>query len=265
MFKINNLVLILSLLLIKGKNNDKKLMKYLFDLSLNQGFQSEQLDALKLVPETENLSKADRLNRTVTNILEAIVIEKPVESKEIKPLWDLIDPLVRLVLLNQTQVQSIWNATKNLIQKKSFLEWANLPNEVKQFLLEQHKQNLYLNITFNEWGWVKSDSFFASANLFSLLSTEQISQVDAVKCSLAKLSFDLLVNTTAVKETFYSHHRILVSYENNEALEMDLPYFDFPLREFTSTANVNQPTVFAAYSQALGNLITFLIQIKYFI
>lgn len=213
---------------------------------------------------SESPNKVDLFNRTVQNIVEASVTDKLDNyTKDIKPLWNLIDPLVRLALLNQTQVQQLWNATESLSKNKTKLEWASLPDDVKSFLLEQSKQNIFLNLTFAQWGWVALDSCFATNELNTLLTDEQINIIPAVQSILNRLSFDQLINTTAVKTSLYSHHRILMNFENNESFEMDLPYFDFPLREFT--ASLKQPTVYAVYSQGLGNLITFLIQIKYFL
>jgi len=149
------------------------------------------------------------------------------------------------------------------MKNKTKLEWEYIPTEVRTFLLEQSNQRNYLNLTFSQWGWVRPDSCFALMNLYSLLSQEQIDVVPMVESILSQLKFNQMINTTAIKETFYSHHRILLSFENNENFEMDLPYLDFPLREFTLSSN--QPSIFAAYSQGLGNLLSFLIQIKYFL
>jgi hypothetical protein len=178
-------------------------------------------------------------------------------------LWNLIDPLVRLALLNQTQVQKFWKVTENLSENKNKLDWMELPDDVRNFLINQFKENQYLNITFNEWGWGKFDSNFASSNLYALLSQEQIDVIPQIESIINKISFDQLINTTTIKDKFYSHHRILINLKNNANFMMDLPYFDFPLGEFTVSST--QPSIYAVYSQGLGNLISFLIQIKYFL
>jgi hypothetical protein len=149
------------------------------------------------------------------------------------------------------------------MKNKTKLEWEYIPNEVRIILLEQSNQQSYLNLTFAQWGWVRSDSCFASTNLYSLLSQEQIDLVPVVESILRQMKFNHIINTTAIKETFFSHHRILLSSENNENFEVNMPYLDFPLREFTLSSN--QPSIFAVYSQALGDLLSFLIQIKYFL
>ena len=55
------------------------------------------------------------------DVLNATINEQEELEKE-KYLWNLIDPLVRLALLNQTQVQKFWKATESLSENKNKLD-----------------------------------------------------------------------------------------------------------------------------------------------
>jgi hypothetical protein len=53
-------------------------------------------------------NKIEAFNRTVLNIIESTVLTVGENhTDKVQPLWNIMDPLVRLALLNQTQVQAI--------------------------------------------------------------------------------------------------------------------------------------------------------------
>jgi len=56
----------------------------------------------------DHKKRIESLNHTVLNILESTVLSvKENNTDRVQPLWNIMDPLVRLALLNQTQVQTI--------------------------------------------------------------------------------------------------------------------------------------------------------------
>ena len=56
----------------------------------------------------DHKNRIEALNRTVLNILESTILRVGENNTDrVQPLWNIMDPLVRLALLNQTQVQAI--------------------------------------------------------------------------------------------------------------------------------------------------------------
>jgi hypothetical protein len=149
----------------------------------------------------QNARFLSQLNRSIVKIQNATVDPTTPLSLTIVNLWDLLPAVNRLLLLNQTQVQTLgYNVNQNFSASK--LLWVNLPTPVQNLLSSQLVNLGLLNLSFLEWGWVNSntDQFFNST-LYSLLSTNQVALLPNVTNLLNQISFSQVVNSTALRRS----------------------------------------------------------------
>ena len=144
-----------------------------------------------------------RLNSSVLKIKNATVDSSTPLSTTVVNLWDLLPPINRFLLLNQTQVQSLgWSVTQNLASNTTRLQWSTLPTSVQNLLSNQFTNLNFLYLSYLDWAWVNSnaDQFF-NVTLYSLLSTDQVALLPTISTITNQLSLSQVVNTTALKRT----------------------------------------------------------------
>jgi hypothetical protein len=152
------------------------------------------------------------------------------DKLNIKPLWDLLSPLHRFVLLNQTGLQSLWNVRNNLEKSLTKLEWNSLPDNAQTFLKTQAKNLGFLDLTFLELSWVNSDKEkFHDATLKSLLSKELIDRLAELYDSINRLTYDQLVNLDLLSQ----HVNLDELYVN-----FGLNYLPMPPRPYNTITSV---------------------------
>lgn len=135
------------------------------------------------------------------SLVQQSVADVDQEKFNIKPLWDLLSPLHRFVLLNQTGVQSLWNVRDNLDKSTTRLEWNSLPDNVKSFLKNQETNLGFLDLTFLDLNWVNSDKEkFHDTKLKSLISKDLNDKLPELFESTNKLSYDQLVNVDLLSQ-----------------------------------------------------------------
>ena len=116
-------------------------------------------------------------------------------------LWDLISPVYRFLLLNQTQISKLrqWNIKQQVEASQKNIKWSFLTKNVQSLLLKQKNQNTFVNLTFNDWGWVISSDLLANATLISLLTLKGQSILNNLTAEMASLNFNTALNITALK------------------------------------------------------------------
>jgi hypothetical protein len=199
-------------------------------------------------------------------ILGSSLVLNPADN--IKYFWDLINPLARFLLLNQTQVSSIpFNVTSQLQQNVSNLNWVALPADVQSFLLSQSPAAL-LNLTYLQWGWVDLSNTFASTTLFSLLSVKQQNSLPNASVILAPITYSLNVDLTVLNQTLSSNQN---SYKRKKNLvgEFFESFFDqlsvvLPKNrnKRSSFSRYRQPTAASTYANAVSVAQRFLKSLK---
>lgn len=202
-----------------------------------------------------------RLNSSYQTLLKATNIQDL--THDIRHLWDLLNPVVRFVLLNQTQISSLpFNVTIQLQTDVNNLNWTYLPTNVQSVLLAQ-TPSMLINLSFLNWGFVDSANSFADSTVNSLLPTTVQNSLASVYILLAPLSFDLQVDLTALNQTLqatttasYNHRqhgvtvrRFLESFF--ESFERLLP--EGRHRRFPSRFPIKkQPTASSTFSEAMS-------------
>jgi hypothetical protein len=137
------------------------------------------------------------LQKNAVKLTNAVVATQSTDSKYI---WDLIDPVYRFVLLNQSLIFVQWNVAQALANNQTKLNWDSIPANVQTILLTERTNNLFLNLTFLDWGWVNSNTdAFSGVTLFSLLSAQAQSVYANVSATLAPLTLNTLVNATLLR------------------------------------------------------------------
>ena len=117
-------------------------------------------------------------------------------------LWDLISPLTRFILLNQTRIQNIWNVKQAILLNQTKLDWSSLPSYVKSILVNDTFQQSLINMTFSNWGWTDSTSQYANVTLFSLIPSKYLLNLPNITNILSNLRFNLVLNTTILAQSF---------------------------------------------------------------
>lgn len=151
--------------------------------------------------QNQNAKFVSKLNRSISKIQNATVDPTTPLSTTIVNLWDLLPPVNRLLLLNQTQVQNLgYNVNQNFSAAR--LLWVNLPTPVQNLLSSQLVNLAVLNLSYLDWAWVNSntDQFFNST-LYSLLSANQVALLPNVTNLLNQISFSQVVNTTLLRRS----------------------------------------------------------------
>ena len=145
------------------------------------------------------------MNSTVNALLNATltadqVAALPAGSNTTKTLWDLIDPKLRFLLLNQTAVSASWNVTQALSLNQTKLDWATIPSSVQAILQQEQQSQQIAQLSFLAWGWVNSNTdMFANTTLASLLSTQSKALLPNMTALVSQLHFESVVNMTLLK------------------------------------------------------------------
>ena len=119
-----------------------------------------------------------------------------VSSSDTEYLWNLINPVIRFLILNQTRINSNleWNITQKLETNPASLDWDSLPEKVQVFLLAENSRNTFQELKFRHWGWVTESSVFADFSLKFLLKLQAQEYIPHVIALLAPLSFDSILD-----------------------------------------------------------------------
>lgn len=141
-------------------------------------------------------------------------IENSPEQNEI--LWNIISPLFRVVVLNQTQLsnESVSYLNENSINHDSstkYLDWNYLPSNVQSILSIQKGIDLF-NLKFSDWGWTNYYDDYANLTLISILPEENKYTMN----SIFKLIEPLRFNTSIDSSIVY----------NNDLNDLFMPDFD---------------------------------------
>jgi len=147
-------------------------------------------------------NKLSRLNSSVKSILSVSSLAIP--GDQVAFFWDLINPVARFLLLNQTQVSSLpFDVISQLRQDVRNLNWAALPAGVQSFLLAQSDADL-LSLTYLQWGWVDTTNTFASTTLYSLLPANLQNALPNAFNLLAPVTYDFSIDLTVLNQTLYN-------------------------------------------------------------
>jgi len=121
-------------------------------------------------------------------------------SQNTKYVWDLIHPVNRFLLLNQTQIRTNWNVREKLNSNETRLEWSSLPESVKNVLLEQQANNGFFDQTFLDLGWVNAETEpFSKATLRSIVPNSLNLFFENITAILKRAEFDMIVNMTVLR------------------------------------------------------------------
>ena len=159
----------------------------------------------------------NKVNKT-TEILVSAVVPALGSGNDTAYLWDLIEPVQRFLLLNQTSIAATlsWNVTQQLQQNLTDLSWATIPSNVQLFLQQELLLNQFSNLTFFSWGWTDSNNTFASTTLISLLTSQGQQNLPIIQSILAPLTFSTILNTTVLTQ---GHRRARPNHQVRELFE----------------------------------------------
>lgn len=125
----------------------------------------------------------------------------PNAANDVRYFWDLISPVARFAILNQTQISQLpFNVTLSLQSNLASMNWTQLPANVQSTLLNQPVSSL-LSLTYQQWGWADASNTFANTTLLSLLSSSVQSNLANVYILLAPLAYDSQIDLTALNQT----------------------------------------------------------------
>jgi hypothetical protein len=146
-------------------------------------------------------------------------------TNDIYFIWDLLNPIVRFLLLNQTQVITYspsFNITHQILTNSNGLNWNELPGKVQTLLMSQNNNNAILSLTFSQWGWTESVQY-ANLTLKSLLpnwSRSSLADIlNVMKPVQLDLKIDLIYLNKLIRPIWW--HR----YSLNEFLNSIFEYF----------------------------------------
>lgn len=147
------------------------------------------------------MRQINSVNKSAQLITSAIV--SSLSGNNTVYLWDLLDPVRRFIFLNQPVISSdqSWNVTQQLQLNQTNLNWATIPSNVQIFLLGEQFQNLFVNLTFTEWGWITTDQTFENTTLYSLFTSQAKQNLPQIQSLLAPLNFNVILNTTVLTKS----------------------------------------------------------------
>jgi hypothetical protein len=143
-------------------------------------------------------------------------------SQSTKYVWDLIHPIYRFLLLNQTQINQNWNVRQKLDSNETRLEWNSLPESVKNALLEQQANDGFFDQTFLDLGWVDAETQpFSNTTLRSIVPSSMNSLFENITTILKKAEFDMIVDMSGLKPKHVEIEleNVLEMFEKNIATE----------------------------------------------
>lgn len=133
--------------------------------------------------------------------------------------------------MNQTDVNSLsFNIEERLQTETNCLNWAYLPINVQNFLLNQ-KPNL-IHLTYLQLGWVDYTSQFAGTELYSLVSKRGLVILPLMSDYVSDLNFDLRIDIDFLKKILKNelhpfhhqirpYHHLLKSYDQTDKTEYE--------------------------------------------
>ena len=138
-----------------------------------------------------------KLTCTVNSLVSASTDEWTPSTT--RYLWDYLPMGIRFLALNQSQIQSKWNVTEQILLNATKLEWISLSNSVKAILLSQQINCTFLSLTFSHLGWSSSTDQFAYTTLFSFLSSDFVAILSDVAQIVNHVSLDTILDSTKIK------------------------------------------------------------------
>lgn len=136
----------------------------------------------------------ENLNSMVKTLLNSTERKCSASVDDCVYFWDILDPLVKFLLLNQTEILNVsFNISDKLTESKHYLNWTVLPENVKEILKNQHGSS-YLFLTFEQWGWTKRGGQFSGATLYSMLPAKAHAVLSEMLLILAPIEYDLKIN-----------------------------------------------------------------------
>lgn len=200
------------------------------------------------------------MNKSATVLINAIVPALG-SGNDTAYFWDLINPVQRLVLLNQTDIAATlaWNVTQQFEQNQTNLNWDTIPSNVQLFLQQEVTQNQLASLTFLSWGWTDSNNTFASTTLFSLFTTQGQQNLPTIRSIIAPLTFSTVLNTTVLTQ---GKRKMRPSKQVNnlfEDIQEALPFTPFPQPPSNRRPHRQRvPTPYGVIDAALNRAASFL-------
>jgi hypothetical protein len=91
-----------------------------------------------------------KLDMNVNAILSARA-GRTADGKSTVYLWDILSPLERFLMLNQSQIQLMdWNVTASIIANTTRLQWSSLPSSAQSLLLVQINLSCLFKLLIND-------------------------------------------------------------------------------------------------------------------
>ncbi len=154
----------------------------------------------------QNIYKNNKinLNQTLTaisvcvdTILSAVNYENSTQN-DVRYLWDVLDPLFRLALLNQTQVKDLgFDVAQELSNNLSSIMWNYLSTDITTFL-DNQRENI-LNLTFAQWNWVDSSNKYANLKLLTFMPNKIVKNFQKIMDYLNLIAFSSKIDITTLK------------------------------------------------------------------
>ena len=145
----------------------------------------------------------NQANKSIQIVLSAAIpsLTAP-SSNDTQYLWDLLNPVARFILLNQTAVSNDqqFNVTSQLVQNLT-ISWAAIPAGVQTALLNEKTTAALVNLTFVQWGWSQAGDIYATVTLFSLIGTQGQQALPQIDALVAPLNFNTVLNTTVLTQS----------------------------------------------------------------
>lgn len=165
----------------------------------------------------QKFDPAQAINRTDFKVSMILNSASGSPSDNVKLLWDVLDPVYRIALLNQTGVKPLgFNVDTDLAKNISALKWNSLNTDVQNFLYNQRES--VLNLTFYEWSWCSKSSRYANVTLFSFLSKSIINTIPSLVGILNQIAFDTNVDLTGLENNLINEYPLTYDDPNGQYL-----------------------------------------------
>ena len=152
------------------------------------------------LPHGKPKNPIDMLNATVQFVLNnaSLPAGTPL-SNTTKYVWDLVPPVSRFLMLNQTQSQAVWNVSASVISNSTRLDWTTVPSSVQRLLLGQWSNQQFLNLTYAKWAFVDASSPYSASTWLGATPLIQRPFLITASRILSQVPLNQLVNTTILK------------------------------------------------------------------
>lgn len=191
------------------------------------------------------------MDSTVNLILDSAPNDNSV-TDDIEYLWDVLDPLYRIALLNQTQLKPFLNVIDLLTQDSQLTKWDTLISDVQTFLLNQRAD--VLNITFLDWSWCDANNRYAQTKMFTFLPKKIIQISPKIIDILNLIEFRTKVNITLLEQKLQERSGLANDDPNNQYIVE--AFFDNFYQIFKSwfDPNSKQKAAYSVYSKAVNKI-----------